>query len=351
MKKKNILEEIRVLFVLIVVAFTVKATLVEIYVVPTGSMENEILVGDMLIGNKFVYGMRTPTWIGIPYTRIGVDLPWFRLPKYKPVRNGDVTIFEFPRDPFQKYVKRCIGIAGDEVSIERGDIYVNQEKMDFPKHGKYIKGHVYEPEKDQRIYPAFTGNMDNIPSFTVPYKGMEIKFHEDKEWTSLITLLVQDGNLVEMGDRRFEIVDPQEVGRTHGFLKYKLIGLFNNSNESKRKEFESRSAYVRSLIGVNRKNNIYNPWEFVVQPEDKRIIYENLKINGEFIKDLGTYTLKHDYYFFVGDNRDNSYDSRFWGFVPDYQILGTPLISLINLANLSQIFTDPFKFLRFNIVS
>ena len=86
--KKNFFEEIRVLFVLIIVAFTVKATLVEIYVVPTGSMENEILVGDMLIGNKFIYGMRTPTWVGLPYSRIGFEIPWIRLPKYKPVENN-----------------------------------------------------------------------------------------------------------------------------------------------------------------------------------------------------------------------------------------------------------------------
>ena len=122
--QKKFLEELRILLILVVVAFTVKATLVEIYVVPTGSMENEILVGDMLIGNKFIYGMRTPIWIGLPYSRIGFDIPWLRLPKYKPVENGDVTIFEFPRDPFQKYVKRCIGVAGDEISISKGNIRI-----------------------------------------------------------------------------------------------------------------------------------------------------------------------------------------------------------------------------------
>ena len=65
------LKEFKVLLVLIIVAFTVKSSLIEIYVVPTGSMENEILVGDLLIGNKFTYGMRTPNWLGIPYTRLG----------------------------------------------------------------------------------------------------------------------------------------------------------------------------------------------------------------------------------------------------------------------------------------
>ena len=61
-------------------------------------------------------------------------------------------------------------------------------------------------------------------------------------------------------------------------------------------------------------------------------IKENLKINGISILELETYTVKNNYYMFVGDNRDNSYDSRIWGFVPDYQLLGTPLLSLINIT-------------------
>ena len=74
--------------------------------------------------------MKTPTWIGIPYTRYGFDIPWFRL-EFRKVKQGDVTIFEFPRDPFQKYVKRCIGLAGDEV-VDKGQIY-DDKMMNFLK--------------------------------------------------------------------------------------------------------------------------------------------------------------------------------------------------------------------------
>ena len=80
---KRFLDELKVLIILIIIAFTIKSTLVEIYIVPTGSMENTILTGDMLIGNKFIYGMRTPVWIGIPWSRIGIEIPWFRLPEFK----------------------------------------------------------------------------------------------------------------------------------------------------------------------------------------------------------------------------------------------------------------------------
>ena len=71
-KKRNYKEEIRVLIVLIIVAFTVKTSVAEIYVVPTGSMEDTIMIGDMLFGNKFIYGMKTP--LGLEFHIQELDL-------------------------------------------------------------------------------------------------------------------------------------------------------------------------------------------------------------------------------------------------------------------------------------
>ena len=98
-------------------ALLLKVTLIEAYIVPTGSMEKTIMIGDFLIGNRFVYGMRTPDWIGIPYTDIGFDIPYFRFPKFREPKQGDIIIFKYPRDPHLKNVKRCIAEPGDTLHI------------------------------------------------------------------------------------------------------------------------------------------------------------------------------------------------------------------------------------------
>ena len=334
-KSKKIFEEVRILLILILIAFTVKSTLLEIYVVPTGSMEDTILTGDMLIGNKFIYGMRTPTWIGIPWTRLGFDIPWVRLPSFKKVENGDITIFEFPRDPFQKYVKRCIGLPGDSIYVESGRTYVNSIELEFPSEGKYVKGHIYEPEKiESSLYPYFSGNRDNMEGFIVPHKGMKINLMNVMDWETIITLLVQDGNEVKIYDKRFIMTDPIEVARTYGFIANKIYRLFSNERDALIREQKERVKFINKF-NMNYKNKGFvNPWHVTFKDDDLDYILDNLTVNGKSISEIMEYTIKKNYYFLMGDNRDSSYDSRFWGFVPDDQILGTPLFAMLNLFKL-----------------
>ena len=78
---KKIITEIKSLFLLIIIILTIKVTIFEMYIVPTGSMENTIMTGDFLVGNRFVYGMRTPDRIGL--MDFSMDLPSFKFPSFK----------------------------------------------------------------------------------------------------------------------------------------------------------------------------------------------------------------------------------------------------------------------------
>ena len=375
---KNKLNEIKGLIILIVAAFTIKTCLIEIYVVPTGSMEKTILVGDMLIGNKFIFGMKTPTWIGIPYTRYGFYIPWIRLPGFREIKNGDVTIFEFPRDPFQKYVKRLIGLPGDNVSIVEGEIYVNDNLMDFPVDGQYLKrlpdnskvltqdmtwnseylysqfrAESYSDINNNLIHDSSEsydddnnnnnwdyGNLDNIKEFKVPYKGQLIDFDNVNDWESVINLLLLDNNKIEIDGWQLTLIDPENISRLRGLIKYKILGIFRgNTPHAKQKlllkQSKEQKTYADALIKENNSKKIITLWDERILSKISSVDYikNNLKINGMKINDNGLYTIKHNYYFLMGDNRDNSYDSRFWGYVPDYNILGIPVYSILNIAN------------------
>ena len=127
MDKKKFISEAKAIFFIILAVLLIKVTVVEAYIVPTGSMENTIMTGDFLIGSSFVYGMRTPDWLGIPYTDIGFFIPYYKFPAFKIPKVGDVLIFKYPRDIYVKYVKRCVAGPGDTLTISDKKLFVNRQ--------------------------------------------------------------------------------------------------------------------------------------------------------------------------------------------------------------------------------
>ena len=124
MKKK--IKELKELITLIIIALTIKTCLIEVYVVPTGSMEKTILIGDMLIGNKFIYGMRTPNWIGIPYTRIGFLYLILDYQNSKKLIIMMLLYLNFPETLGKNMLKDALAFQVIKLTLKKG-IYILME--------------------------------------------------------------------------------------------------------------------------------------------------------------------------------------------------------------------------------
>ena len=305
----NFIKEIKSLSILILAILFLKETVVELYIVPTGSMEKNILRGDMLIGSRYIYGMKVPQKIWVPFTAISIPtfLPDYRFPAFKDVERGDVVVFEYPRDNVYKYVKRCIGLPGDTVRINNRNVFVNDEEYLLPDGGQFLSENpASENYIDENIFMNL-GNKDNLKELIIPKRGDTYKINEDMNWELIIPILLFEGNKVELvfNDQKltFTNEDPYDLYRRTG----------------------NRAVFDNFVPQPNASK--INPWMSLMKKE----YLKYLKVNDLSIDDIDTYTLKQNYYWMMGDNRDNSEDSRFWGFVPESHILGQPVITWFSI--------------------
>jgi len=300
-KISRAINEIRSLFILVIIVLTLKVTIFELYIVPTGSMENTIMTGDFLAGNRFVYGMRTPEWIGIPYTDIGFDVPSIKFPSFKEPKKGDVIIFKFPRDVKQKYVKRAVAGPGDMLEVKDKVIYLNGEPSALPPNGKFVMAPLSNSFIQQDIFLGDQGNKDYFKALRMPRKGDQIEISSQNA-KLLLHLMLLDGHdlTLESGSKtyQFTMTSPDELYRRKGEM------------------------------GVYRP---YYPEGNLLVPWSDNIPKGTLLMDGKPLGDLSHYTVEDDYYWAMGDNRDNSLDSRYWGFVPRSHILGEALFAYFSL--------------------
>jgi len=305
----NFIKEIKSLSILILAILFLKETVVELYIVPTSSMEKNILRGDMLIGSRYIYGMKVPQKIWVPFTAISIPtfLPDYRFPAFKDVERGDVVVFEYPRDNVYKYVKRCIGLPGDTVRINNRNVFVNDEEYLLPDGGQFLSENpASETYIDENIFMNL-GNKDNLKELIIPKRGDVYKINQEMNWELIIPILLFEGNKVELvfNDQKltFTNEDPYDLYRRTG----------------------DRAVFDNFVPQPNASQ--INPWMSLMKKE----YLKYLKVNDLSIDDIDIYTLKQNYYWMMGDNRDNSEDSRFWGFVPESHILGQPVITWFSI--------------------
>ena len=304
-KLSKTLNEIRSLAILILIIFLLKVTIVEAYIVPTGSMENTIMTGDFLICSRFNYGMRTPDWIGVPYTDKGFSIPHIRFPSFKKPVQGDIIIFKYPRDPIYKYVKRCIAIPGDIIRIDNRKVFVNDTEYPLPDNGKFIQRKLSREYSQRELFLSDQGNKDFFKTVQIPQKGDIFYINDSTHWRYLLPIILADGHRASLksGDKifSFTLIDPNDVFRRKG----------------------TRSIFSEYFP----QGNYINPWSWSINDSDFQFLY----IDGIPIKEWKEYIVEQDYYWAMGDNRDDSLDSRFWGFIPYDYILGEALFTYFSI--------------------
>ena len=144
-RKSTLREYIEAILIALLLALFIRTFVVQAFKIPSGSMKNTLLIGDHILVNKFIYGIKNPfngnTWVPIT----------------DPKRR-DIIVFKYPQNPEQDYIKRVIGVEGDTIEIKDKKVYVNGVPQD--------EG--YTIYLDNRILPPNVQPRDNLGPFTVP---------------------------------------------------------------------------------------------------------------------------------------------------------------------------------------
>lgn len=151
-KKSSFRENTEAIIIAVVIAMFIRTFIIQAFKIPSGSMLETLQIGDQILVNKFIYGVK------IPFTD-GKTLISVREPQKK-----DIVVFKYPEDPSKDFIKRVIATAGDTVEIGHKKLYVN---------GKLVEGETYAQYKENIIYPPdfvdrTRARRDNVPKFTVP---------------------------------------------------------------------------------------------------------------------------------------------------------------------------------------
>ncbi|MBE7693310.1 signal peptidase I [Tenacibaculum finnmarkense] len=335
----------------IIAATLVHTYFMQPYTIPTSSLEKTLLVGDYLFVSKFHYGARIPsTTIAAPMAHdtlpvLGTksfisddknkdgflnktSLPYMRIPGFQKIKRNDIVVFSWPADslktmwgdksgvatykPIDKktnYVKRATGIAGDTLEVRDGYVFINGKKTILPDRAK----------------PQWY--------FKVDTQGVKLPMETINEFN-----INGEGKMSNDGIYYFNLTDDEAAS----LAKNSLV-------KSVTKRIRPKGTYDASVFPHSPKyawssdnfGPLYIPKAGSTVPlnEDTIPFYEqiirryennNLTIFGDEIyingKKATSYTFKQDYYWMMGDNRQNSLDARNWGYVPFDHVVGKPVL-------------------------
>ncbi|MFC4723552.1 signal peptidase I [Geojedonia litorea] len=340
----------------VVAATIVHTYFIQPFTIPSSSLEKSLLVGDFLFVSKFHYGARVPmTTVAAPMVHDTIpvlktksylfddhkgsdswknklQLPYMRIPGFETIERNDIVVFNQPADtlldmndfhPDRNYykpidkktnlVKRCVGVPGDSLELRGGVVYINGEKNELPDRAKLqfsynieFKGQLSSNEQVYSIlrrYDITDGIGYDSTSETYFVQATEEAAAKAKNHPNIASITLRK----DTEGRRDPSIFPHDPN------------------------YNWNTDYFGPIYIPEKGKTIALNLE--VLPIYKRVITEyeghQLSVKGNQIyidnQPATSYTFSQDYYWMMGDNRNNSIDARFWGFVPFDHVVGKPV--------------------------
>ena len=382
----------------VVIATIVHNYILQPFVIPSGSLEKTLRVGDFLLVSKFHYGARIPsTVISFPMVHDTIpilktrsylkkpQLPYIRIPGFQEIKNNDIVVFNWPADTVRKffvkekgvikprdkksnYVKRAIGVPGDSLEIKDGIVYLNGQENKLPERAKPL--YTYKIFSKDGVSSSKLKNLE-IDGFI---RKFIIRNLSQESYNSLKTNILSISNtneneyLIYTDDQGIPVKKVRELSidiREIIDNERELSLTFNDANKIRNSnEFDTifrsieKNNYINSVFFPGNKrfnwnNDQLGPIYIPKAGEKIKLTIDDLPLYKKIIRDYennevevinnniyingeisSNYTFKQDYYWMMGDNRYNSEDSRVWGFVPFDHVLGKPVFIWMSIDGL-----------------
>jgi len=377
-KKSQIREWTDAIIFAVVAASIIRIFMIEAYTIPTSSMEKSMLVGDFLFVSKLSYGPKLPnTPLAFPfvhhtmpltkYTKSYVEWikwPFYRFPGTTTVKHNDVVVFNYPdgdtvalkqqnqsyyglvrqvgrervwNDKFnfgdivarpvdkrENYIKRCIGLPGDSIEIKDEIVFINGKQVDIPNLSQFM----YIVKTD--------GNPINRRILKQLDITEEVQMTESGDQVLTLTQESAD-KLKQLPNVKAveKIIQPKGFWQPYIF-PFDSSYAWNVDNFGPLYIPKAGATVQLTLANLPLYERIINAYELnKLEVKNGKIL-----ING---KESTSYTFKLDYYWMMGDNRHNSADSRFWGFVPSDHIVGKAVFVWLSLDNNKSLFDGKIR--------